>query len=87
MRIIILASVQLLILFTFTTKSSADTEAKTYKYIYKGKIVYFTPAEYPDQRGELKDLNGKYICAPDGGKDGKGDGKCSDFFEVRKEAK
>ena len=76
-----------LLLATLTMKASADTKSKTHKYIYKGKIVYFTPAEYPDQRGELKDLNGKYICAPDGGKDGKGDGKCSDFFEVRKEAK
>jgi hypothetical protein len=76
-----------LLLATLTTTASADNKAKSHKYIYKGKIVYFTPAEYPDQRGELKDLNGKYICAPDGGRDGKGDGKCSDFFEVRKEAK
>jgi len=31
----------------------------------------------------LHDMNGRVICAPDGGFAGGGDGKCSDFFELR----
>jgi hypothetical protein len=87
MRIIIIAVIQLLLVATISTRASAGTKSKAQKYLYKGETVYFTPAQYPDGYGELKDAKGKYLCAPDGGKSGKGDGKCSDFFELRKEAK
>lgn len=35
----------------------------------------------------LFDENCNRICAPDGGKTGKGDGKCPDFFEKRTDEK
>ncbi|MEK8017249.1 MAG: pilin [Candidatus Parabeggiatoa sp.] len=56
-----------------------------YKYNYNGEAVYYVPPQCCDQYSTLYDACGKEICAPDGGITGKGDGKCADFFEVRKD--
>ena len=54
-----------------------------WRYEYKGQIVYFIPQQCCDMYSILFDANGNELCAPDGGFDGKGDGKCPDFFEER----
>jgi hypothetical protein len=35
--------------------------------------------------GELFDESGILLCAPDGGITGRGDGRCPDFFDERRE--
>ena len=54
-----------------------------WRYEYNGQVVYFIPAQCCDQYSTLYDKSGDVICAPDGGFTGKGDGKCSDFFDKR----
>jgi len=58
-----------------------------YKYDYYGETVYYVPPQCCDQYSTLYDACEKEICAPDGGITGTGDGKCSDFFKVRKNEK
>jgi len=54
-----------------------------WRYKYKGKVVFYVPPYCCDVPGELYDSDGILICSPDGGLTGDGDGKCSDFFNVR----
>ena len=68
-------------------KSSTDPVANpplsVWKYEYNGQAVYFVPAHCCDIPSTLYDAQGTVICSPDGGLAGKGDGKCSDFFDTR----
>ncbi|WP_345267881.1 DUF6970 domain-containing protein [Nibrella viscosa] len=57
--------------------------AKVFRYEYKGQTVYYIPPRCCDVPSTLLDAQCNYLCAPDGGIDGKGDGKCSDFFNAR----
>ena len=54
-----------------------------WKYEYNGQTVYFVPAHCCDITSVVYDAEGAVLCAPDGGLTGKGDGKCSDFFDQR----
>ncbi len=54
-----------------------------YRYNYNGQTVYYVPAQCCDQLSTLYDAAGQVLCAPDGGISGRGDGRCSDFFEQR----
>lgn len=56
-----------------------------WKYEYNGQVVYFVPAHCCDITSVVYDAEGNFICAPDGGITGRGDGKCSDFFDQRTE--
>ena len=58
--------------------------AEIHEYLYNGKTVYLLSANCCDQYDKLLDGNCNRICAPSGGIDGKGDGKCSDFFQKAK---
>ena|SRR5687768_8122429 len=51
------------------------------EYRYNGKKVYLLTPDCCDQYAILLDEHCNYICAPDGGISGKGDGKCLDFYE------
>jgi hypothetical protein len=51
------------------------------EYRYNGKTVYLLSANCCDEYRTLIDGECNYICAPDGGISGKGDGKCVDFYE------
>jgi len=53
-----------------------------WKYNYQGSTVYYIPPQCCDQMGKLYDVGGTWICAPDGGLTGRGDGKCPDFFRL-----
>ena len=57
--------------------------AKVYSYHYNGITVYYFPPRCCDIPSELYDENCVFICSPDGGITGNGDGQCSDFFTER----
>lgn len=67
----------------FQSEPVANPPRSILRYSYLGRIVYYVPAPCCDQMSTLHDMNGRVICAPDGGFAGGGDGKCSDFFELR----
>ncbi len=46
--------------------------------------MLFVVAIVCDQFNTLYSEKGQYICATDGGITVNGDGKCADFFEIRK---
>ena len=62
----------------------ANPPAKLLKCEYKGKTVYYLPPRCCDIPSILYDEKGDEICAPDGGLTGRGDGKCSDFAQQRR---
>lgn len=59
--------------------------AKIYRYTYKDQVVYYVTSRCCDRPGELYNIDGSKICEPDGGITGKGDGRCTDFFDKRAE--
>jgi uncharacterized protein DUF6970 len=61
------------------SKPKYDPPAKVIQYEYNGKTVYYITSDCCDQYNMLYEDDCKYICAPDGGITGAGDGKCSDF--------
>ena len=61
--------------------------AKIYQYTFHGSKVYFIPQYCCDIPSTLLDENCNVVCNPDGGFTGQGDGKCIDFFKVRKNEK
>jgi hypothetical protein len=54
-----------------------------WSYEYNGQVVYYIPPQCCDQYSVLYDSGGSVICAPDGGFNGTGDGKCPDFYSQR----
>ncbi len=48
-------------------------------YTYRGATVYYISSPCCDRYNNLYDACGGLLCAPDGGLDGKGDGRCADF--------
>jgi hypothetical protein len=54
-----------------------------WRYEYTGQVVYFVPARCCDIYSILFDADGNELCAPDGGIQGVGDGRCTDFFSQR----
>jgi len=61
--------------------------ASLWQYTYNGQVVYYIPSSCCDLPSQLYDSNCKQLCNPDGGFTGKGDGKCTDFFNTRKNEK
>jgi hypothetical protein len=51
------------------------------EYRHAGKTVYYVTADCCDFYNIVYDASCNYICAPNGGFTGKGDGKCPDFFK------
>ncbi len=68
---------------TFSAEKVSNPPQTIYIYTYHGDRVYFIPAKCCDKMSELFDSSGNLIGHPDGGITGKGDGKCSDFFDTR----
>ena len=62
----------------------ANPPARLAQYLYRGQTVYYLPPRCCDIPGTLYDVKGAVMCAPDGGFNGRGDGKCPDFFAERK---
>ena len=60
-----------------------NPSAEFYEYDYKGQKVYYMKPPCCDQLSKLFDSNCNFICSPDGGIRGSGDGKCPDFSTTR----
>jgi len=65
----------------------ANPPISVYQYHYNDKLVYYISAPCCDRYTTLYDESCTVICRPSGGITGKGDGKCSDFFEKRTDKK
>ncbi|WP_299818345.1 hypothetical protein [uncultured Pontibacter sp.] len=61
----------------------SNPPAKIYRYTYKEQEVYYLTGRCCDIPGKLYDMEGNILCEPDGGITGRGDGRCTDFFEKR----
>jgi len=70
-------------------KSQKVTNPPTsiYQYTYNKQVVYYITSQCCDLPSNLYDKDCNFICSPDGGFTGKGDGKCTDFFDKRTEGK
>ena len=62
----------------------ANPPAFIARYDYKGQTVYSLPQRCCDIMGVLYRPDGSVLCHPDGGLNGAGDGKCTDFFVERR---
>ena len=62
----------------------ANPPAFVARYDYKGQDVYFVPQRCCDVMSVVYNSDGAIMCHPDGGLTGKGDGKCADFFALRR---
>ena len=71
----------------FTQQKVTNPPIKVFSYTYNNETVYYVTAICCDVYSELYDKNCNRICAPDGGKTGKGDGKCVDFFDTKTDKK
>lgn len=58
--------------------------AVIYQYNYLGNTVFYIPSYCCDVPSKLLDNRCNYLCSPDGGLTGNGDGKCTDFFSQGK---
>jgi hypothetical protein len=66
-------------------EQTANPPAKVFRYTYKDQQVYYVTGRCCDVPGRVYDMYGNVICEPDGGITGRGDGRCPDFFEERKD--
>ncbi len=55
--------------------------AEVWKWETGGEVYYYFTGDCCDQFNELYDSECNYICAPDGGVSGNGDGKCPVFAQ------
>jgi hypothetical protein len=64
---------------TKMTQAVTNPPGSITKYTYNGQTVYYVSSGCCDQYNVVLDQQGQYLCAPDGGFTGRGDGKCVDF--------
>jgi len=64
----------------FKSEAVGNPPQSIWRYNYDGQFVYYVPAQCCDQFSTLYDEDGKILGAPDGGMDGSGDGRITDFF-------
>lgn len=66
---------------TFKSEPVTNPPREILKYGYKTDLtVYYINALCCDAYSTLYSSTGDTLCFPDGGLDGKGDGRCSDFL-------
>jgi hypothetical protein len=58
-----------------------NSENKIYTFTFDGETVVYIPARCCDIPSEVYDLDCNFVCSPDGGITGSGDGNCPNFFE------
>lgn len=66
------------------TQPRWNPPAEVNEYNYNGKRVFLFSSDCCDFYNTLLDTVCNYICAPNGGLTGKGDGKCPDFDQTAK---
>ena len=62
----------------------SDTESEIqaiWRFRFNGETVYYAQSGCCDMFNNLYDDDGKFICSPDGGFSGHGDGKCPTFWD------
>jgi hypothetical protein len=64
-------------------KAPANPPIKIYRYTYNSQVVFYLTGYCCDIPAKLYNANGQLLCEPDGGITGRGDGRCTDFFEKR----
>ncbi|MEL6637833.1 MAG: hypothetical protein AAFW73_09690 [Bacteroidota bacterium] len=58
----------------------AGTHQEMYRGSYRGEVVYYwTGDQIADGWSSLYSADCQLLCHPDGGVDGRGDGRCTDF--------
>lgn len=67
----------------FQSEEKQNPPRQIYSYLYKGATVYYVTPPCCDFFSDLYDSSCVLIGHPDGGFTGKGDGKMSDFRDVR----
>ncbi len=67
----------------FKKEEIQNPPRKIYSYTYKGKTVYYVTPPCCDFFSDLYDVKCNLIAHPDGGITGKGDGRASDFIQLR----
>lgn len=65
----------------------ANPPAFIARYDYGAQTVYYLPPRCCDIPSDVYSAAGTIICHADGGFNGAGDGRCSDFFSSRKNEK
>ncbi|MFT7589767.1 MAG: hypothetical protein ACI959_001987 [Limisphaerales bacterium] len=56
------------------------------RYTWDGEYFYYVPSECCDAFSSLYDSDCNYICAPDGGFAGVGDGNCPEFWADKEDS-
>src|SRR3954462_2803917 len=67
----------------YKSEEKQNPPRQVYSYLYNGKTVYYVTPPCCDFFSDLYDSNCVLIGHPDGGFTGKGDGKLTDFKEMR----
>ena len=73
--------------FLETRENEHETPKAIWQFEWNDKIVYYVLSQGCDNFNLLLDENGKVLCSPDGGFTGRGDGKCSNFINEKKNGK
>ena len=71
----------------FKDQPVANPPISVFQYLYNNQLVHYISAPCCDIYTTLYDENCNIICSPSVGITGKGDGKCSDFFDKRTQGK
>lgn len=61
----------------------ANPPASLTRCEYKNQTIYYLPSRCCDIGSVLYGESGDFICSPDGGFTGGGDGKCLDFYQTK----
>jgi hypothetical protein len=69
------------------SKPVKDSPESISQFLYNGRVVYYFAPACCGKMSNLYDEKQNIICRPDGGEDGKGDGKCPGFMAERKNEK
>ncbi len=71
----------------FKSEPVGKPQQSIWRYTFNNQTVYYIPAQCCDQFSYLYDKDGDFICSPDGGFLGAGDGNCPTFLQERKNEK
>ena len=74
-------------ILAISSEKVTNPPTKIYQYSYKDKEVYYVTSKCCDFFSTLYDADCNKLCSPDGGFTGKGDGKCTGFFDTRSDEK
>ena len=69
----------------FEAAPVANPPASVWRYTYRDATVYYVPPRCCDLPGVVYDGAGEAVCQPDGGYTGRGDGRCPDFVDRRRD--